>query len=29
MDREQEPIQPELLETHYLRKHGRDAYYGQ
>lgn len=23
------PIQPELLDRHYLRKHGKDAYYGQ
>lgn len=23
------PMQPELLDKHYLRKHGRDAYYGQ
>ena len=29
MDREQEPMQRELLEKHYLRKHGRNAYYGQ
>lgn len=24
-----EPIQPSLLDKHYLRKHGKDAYYGQ
>ena len=23
------PMQPELLDKHYLRKHGKDAYYGQ
>jgi L-ribulose-5-phosphate 4-epimerase len=23
------PIQPELLDRHFLRKHGPDAYYGQ
>jgi L-ribulose-5-phosphate 4-epimerase len=23
------PIQKELLDRHYLRKHGKDAYYGQ
>jgi L-ribulose-5-phosphate 4-epimerase len=23
------PIQPYLLDKHYLRKHGKDAYYGQ
>ena len=23
------PMQPELLDQHYLRKHGKDAYYGQ
>jgi L-ribulose-5-phosphate 4-epimerase len=23
------PTQPELLDRHFLRKHGRDAYYGQ
>lgn len=29
MDRSQEPMQRKLLEKHYLRKHGKDAYYGQ
>jgi len=29
MDGEQEPMQRELLEKHYLRKHGKNAYYGQ
>jgi len=24
-----EPMQPELLDKHYLRKHGPNAYYGQ
>lgn len=24
-----EPMQPELLDKHYLRKHGKNAYYGQ
>lgn len=24
-----EPMQPELLDRHYLRKHGKNAYYGQ
>ena len=24
-----QPMQPELLDKHYLRKHGEDAYYGQ
>jgi L-ribulose-5-phosphate 4-epimerase len=23
------PMQPELLDKHYLRKHGANAYYGQ
>jgi L-ribulose-5-phosphate 4-epimerase len=23
------PMQPELLDKHYLRKHGKNAYYGQ
>jgi L-ribulose-5-phosphate 4-epimerase len=23
------PMQQELLDRHYLRKHGKDAYYGQ
>ncbi|QOW14257.1 hypothetical protein S96127_1953 [Yersinia pestis] len=22
-------MQPQLLDKHYLRKHGKDAYYGQ
>lgn len=29
MDRERGPMQQELLEKHYLRKHGKNAYYGQ
>ncbi|MDY5642788.1 MAG: L-ribulose-5-phosphate 4-epimerase, partial [Candidatus Faecousia sp.] len=24
-----EPMQQELLDKHYLRKHGKNAYYGQ
>jgi L-ribulose-5-phosphate 4-epimerase len=24
-----EPMQQELLDRHYLRKHGKNAYYGQ
>ena len=26
---EKEPMQPQLLDKHYLRKHGKNAYYGQ
>ena len=26
---QKEPMQPELLDKHYLRKHGKNAYYGQ
>ena len=29
MDRDIPPMQQELLDKHYLRKHGKDAYYGQ
>lgn len=29
LDPEQTPMQQALLDRHYLRKHGRDAYYGQ
>lgn len=29
LNAEQEPMQQELLDKHYLRKHGKNAYYGQ
>jgi L-ribulose-5-phosphate 4-epimerase len=29
VNHEQQNISRELLDKHYLRKHGRDAYYGQ
>lgn len=28
-DQNKKPIKPELLDKHYLRKHGKNAYYGQ
>ena len=29
LDKDIKPMQQELLDKHYLRKHGANAYYGQ